>query len=43
MVHNVRVTAVKASEVSLAWDPPISPDPDSEVLVETYEVKYKHS
>ncbi|XP_066905254.1 ephrin type-A receptor 4 isoform X5 [Halyomorpha halys] len=39
MVHNVRVTAVKASEVSLAWDPPISPDPDSEVLVETYEVR----
>lgn len=39
MVHNVRVTAVKAAEVSLTWDPPISPDPDSEVLVETYEVR----
>ncbi|XP_014241659.1 ephrin type-A receptor 4 isoform X7 [Cimex lectularius] len=38
-VHNVRVTAVKAAEISLAWDPPISPDPEAEVQVETYEVR----
>ncbi|KAL1115801.1 hypothetical protein AAG570_006091 [Ranatra chinensis] len=38
-VHNVRVTAVKASEISLSWDPPISPDPDTEVIVDIYEVR----
>lgn len=41
-VHNVRVTAVKAAEISLIWDPPFSADPDSEVLVETYEVNTLH-
>lgn len=40
-VNNVRVTAVKAVEISLAWDPPHTSDADMEVpdIVETYEVR----
>lgn len=39
-VINVRVTSVKAVEMSLAWDPPHTSDADMEVpeIVETYEV-----
>uniref|UniRef100_A0A8D8YG78 receptor protein-tyrosine kinase n=1 Tax=Cacopsylla melanoneura TaxID=428564 RepID=A0A8D8YG78_9HEMI len=38
-VNNVRVTAVKASEVGLSWDPPLSNEASDDNSIETYEVK----
>ncbi|XP_026681461.1 ephrin type-A receptor 5 [Diaphorina citri] len=38
-VNNVRVTAVKSSEVGLSWDPPLNNDASDENAIETYEVK----
>lgn len=37
-VNNVRVTAVKASEVSLSWDPPLNNEATDDNSIETYEV-----
>jgi hypothetical protein len=37
-VNNVRVTAVKSSEVGLSWDPPLNNDASDENAIETYEV-----
>ncbi|KAG8264512.1 hypothetical protein J6590_008451 [Homalodisca vitripennis] len=41
-VNNVRVTSVKAAEITLTWDPPFTPeaDMDSPDHVEIYEVRY---
>lgn len=40
-VTNLRTTAVKASEITLTWDPPFTPDVDSDSgnHVEMYEVR----
>ncbi|XP_054266069.1 ephrin type-B receptor 1-B-like isoform X3 [Macrosteles quadrilineatus] len=40
-VNNVRTTSVKASEITLTWDPPFTPDSDmdSPDHVEMYEVR----
>lgn len=40
-VTNLRTTAVKASEITLTWDPPFTPDVDSDSAnhVEMYEVR----
>jgi len=40
-VNNVRTTSVKASEITLTWDPPFTPDADmdSPDHVEMYEVR----
>lgn len=48
-VNNVRVTGVKATEISLAWDipPPPAPDavadagPPTDEVVEQYEVRHR--
>lgn len=37
-VNNVRVTAVKASEVGLSWDPPLNNEATDDNSIETYEV-----
>lgn len=44
-ITNIRVTSVKSTEISLAWDPPSSggdggAEGDNENVVETYEVRW---
>lgn len=43
-VNNVRTTSVKASEITLTWEPPFTPEVDMESPdhVEMYEVRLKY-
>lgn len=38
-ITNVRITSVKSTEITLAWDAPSTYDGDMEDIVETYEVR----
>lgn len=39
-ITNIRVTSVKSTEITLAWDAPITDGDSENDQVETYEVRY---